>query len=440
MPPVPYSTMIKAQDKEFRFEIRLRLAKEAIRTSIRATARDWDCSRNTVRRWKRRYEKEGLQGLKERSHAPENCPHKISGRLEQKIIRLRKRSGFGPRRLKEEFDLPCGHNAIYRVLKEHDMIRKRKTRRTKKNDLRAIKAKLDAFQQVQMDVKYLTDISRLLPQIRLNGLPSYQYTIRDVRTGLLFVAYADHITKSHACAAAARFLTHLERHGVDTSEVTIQTDNGSEFDGQVIHQTDRGFRHTVEERLDASHRFIPPGCSNANADVETTHQLIEAEFYDRETFSGRRDFLDKAWAWQAYFNLKRKNSYQHWRTPVERMQEVAPHLSEQICLLPPIDLDTLLPESSNRQQESVTQETLRHLTEPGPCPPPPGQHQPRHPDLRLYLCHHYGTDRRPGGSHPPEREKYTRPGDGPGGAVWKKMVLAGIALTVPALAFGLTGG
>jgi len=104
---------------------------------------------------------------------------------------------------------------------------------------------------------YLTDISRLLPQIRHHDWPQYQYTIRDVRTGLLFVACADHITKSHACAAAFRFLTHLERKG-DTSQVTIQTDNGSEFDAQVIHQTDRGFRYTVEGLMDASHWFIPP--------------------------------------------------------------------------------------------------------------------------------------------------------------------------------------
>ena len=379
MPPVCYSTMIKAQDKEFRFEVRLRLAKDAIREGIRPTARRWDCARNTVRRWKRRYEDQGLEGLRERSHAPHSCPHKIPAQLEEKITELRRRSGFGPRRLKEEFDLPCGHGAIYRVLKENGLIREKETRRTKKNDLREVKATVEAFQQVQMDVKYLTDISRLLPQIKLNDLPQYQYTIRDVRTGLLFVAYADHITKSHACAAVARFLTHLERKGVDTSQVTIQTDNGSEFDGQVIHQNDRGFRHTVEEMMDASHRFIPPGCSNANADVETTHQLIEAEFYDREVFSDRRDFLDKAWSWQAYFNLNRKNSYQGWRTPVQRLREAAPSLSEQICLLPPVDLDSLLPTSPDRRGESRTQETIHHLTEPGPDPPPPGQHQPGHP-------------------------------------------------------------
>ncbi|MBS3764200.1 MAG: transposase [Planctomycetes bacterium] len=379
MPPVPYSTMMKSKDKEFRFEIRLRLAQDALKLGVRPTARKWECARNTVKRWKKRYQKEGREGLRERSHAPKSCPHKISQELEEEIVRLRKRSGFGARRLKEEFDLPCGHNAIHRVIREHGLTRKRKTKRQKKNDLRAVKAKLEAFEKVQMDIKYLTDIDRFLPQIRLKGLPSFQYTIRDVRTGLLFVAYADHISKSHACAAVGRFLTHLRRHGVDLSEVTIQTDNGTEFDGQVIHQTDQGFRHVVEDTMEASHRFIPPGCSNANADVETTHNLIETEFYERGIFQDRDEFLAKAWAYQAYFNLNRKNSYQNWKTPIQRLQEAAPELSRKICLLPPVDLDTLLPTAPEQSGESLTEEMLRHLSDPGSRHPPPGQHQPRHP-------------------------------------------------------------
>jgi len=103
--------------------------------------------------------------------------------------------------------------------------------------------------------------------------------------------------------------------------------------------------------------------------VETTHQLIEAALYDREVFSGRLDFLDKAWSWQAYFNLNRKNPYQGWRTPAERLGQAAPNLSGRVCLLPPVDPGSLLPRSPDRRQESRTQEMIKHLTEPGPDPP-----------------------------------------------------------------------
>lgn len=383
MSPVPYSTMVKAKDKEFRFDIRLSMVKDAKRLGIRPTMRRWKCSRNTVRKWLRRYEAEGLQGLKERSHAPKTCPHKVDGKQAQKIIKLRKQSGFGAKRLKMEFDLSCGHNAINRLIRENGLTKKPKTKRQKKNDLRKVKAKLDAFQRVHMDIKYLTDIPAFLPQIRLRGLPSFQYTIRDVKTGLLFLSYGNSISKTLACVCVSRFLSHLRAFDVDLSKVTIQTDNGTEFDGQMISPTDRGFRHIIEA-FKANHRFIPPGCSNANAEVESSHALIEREFYEREQSEDTDDFLAKAWAYQAYFNISRPNSYQNWRTPLERLEEAAPKLSGKIALLPPHFLDNLQSyycATPKHREETRDEEILRNLTRPASRPPPAGQHQPGHPDI-----------------------------------------------------------
>ena len=378
MPPVRYSTMIKAKDEKFRFQTRLSLVKDARRDGIRPTARRWECSRNTVRRWLRRYEAQGLEGLREKSHAPRSCPHKVDGEQAQEIVKLRKESGLGAKRLKAEFGLSCSHDAIQRIIRENGLTRRRKTKRQKKNDLREVKAKLDAFENVQMDIKYLNDIPHYLPQMRLRGLPGFQYTIRDVRTGLLFLAYGRSVSKSLACICVARFLAHIRQFGVDLEQVTIQTDNGTEFDGQVINPTDRGFTHIIEA-LGASHRFIPPGCSNANADVETTHALIEREFFEREDSADPQEFLAKAWAYQAYFNISRKNSYQRWRTPLARLRQAAPELSDKVALLPPILLDNFQPKANQWEEESWSQGTMRNLTDPAARPPPAGQHQPRTP-------------------------------------------------------------
>ena len=362
-----------AKDQTFRFDQRRRLAQDARRLGVRQTARRWNCARNTVRRWLRRYQAEGLAALKERSHAPKTCPHRLSADLETRILDLRKRTGYGARRLKIEFHLPTGAGAIHRVIRAAGLTRKPKTKRQKKNDLRAVKAALRAFQTVQMDVKYLCDIPRYLPQMRRQRLPQFQYTLRDVRTGLLFVSFADRLSKSHACLCAARFLSHLKAHGVQPGRVTIQTDNGAEFDGQLTGQSDRGFRHVVEELLGAHHRFIPPGCSNANADVETSHNLIECELFDREDFHGRRNFLGKLCTYQDHFNRTRKNSYQGWRTPLERLRLAAPDLDPRLVLLPPIDLDRLLPRAPKRFHLSTSDDILLNLAG--------GQHQPGHPEI-----------------------------------------------------------
>lgn len=58
-----------------------------------------------------------------------------------------------------------------------------------------------------------------------------QYTARDVRSGLLFWAFAQRRSASASAVFAARIQQHLERCGVSLRDLVWQTDNGSEFIG-----------------------------------------------------------------------------------------------------------------------------------------------------------------------------------------------------------------
>ena len=49
--------------------------------------------------WKRRYEEEGLEGLKDRSSAPLHCPTGTHPDVVEKIIYLRQNYHFGPRKI-----------------------------------------------------------------------------------------------------------------------------------------------------------------------------------------------------------------------------------------------------------------------------------------------------------------------------------------------------
>jgi hypothetical protein len=100
----------------------------------------------------------------------------------------------------------------------------------------------------------------------------------------------------------------------------------------------------VEEVWGAKHSFIPPGCCNANTDVESSRGLIEQEFYDLEPFCSREDFLSKAALYQDYFNFVRSNlivtsSYKGARTPWEIINEERPWISPEVLKLPPVFLD-----------------------------------------------------------------------------------------------------
>jgi transposase len=328
--------------KNHKYDLRLHMVRFAIKHGIHAAVREYGCSRNTVRKWLRQFEDDGLEGLKEQSRAPHSCPHKTSKSVERKIIELRKKlPGFGARRLKYEFEVPASEGAIRRIIRQQGLVRKRKRKHQTKRDLREIKKLLAPLHCLQMDVKYLDDIPHYLPFMASLGLPRFQYTIRCVRTGAAFVSYGSELSVTYSEITIRRFLEHLSRHGIDVSKVTVQTDKGSEFDGQAVRKDDRGFTFAIEKLYNAHHRLLLKSNPNANADVESFHSREEPEFFDIECFSSRADFWQKIVTYQHYWNLARLNSYKGFKSPLDILNEADPSISPSVLLLPPVDLDTI---------------------------------------------------------------------------------------------------
>jgi len=126
--------------------------------------------------------------------APHTCPHKTPARLEQQVLKQRARTpGFGARRLKREFGLKPSAGAIARILRQHGLTRRKKRKHQTKRDLRAVKARYAALTHFHMDVKFLNDLPHYWPQMQSLGLPEFQYTIRCLKTGATFLAYASEV-------------------------------------------------------------------------------------------------------------------------------------------------------------------------------------------------------------------------------------------------------
>jgi transposase len=338
----PYYAVIRTDDPKF--ALRHNLVIYALHHGIKAAARHFRCARNSVRKWLRRYRQDHLQGLHARSRAPHRRPHKASPQLERKVLDLRRKTpGFGARRLVAEFDLPLGHNAVGRILRAHGLTRKPKRQYQKKRDLRAVKAAYAPFTRFQMDTKYLTDLPFYWTQMQTLRLPCFQYTIRELSCGAQFLAYSNELSKTYATFAVDRLLAHLAAHGIDPKTVTIQTDLGTEFDGDTVHRQPEGFVGTIEQQWGARHRFNPPACPNANADVESVHSAIEGEFFDAQVFGSRADFFAKVATYQLWYNVARKNSSRGWKSPADLLAAKAPGISPKIFLLHPLALETLLP-------------------------------------------------------------------------------------------------
>ena len=90
--------------------------------TIKEVAGQWSVSRQTLHGWLARYEAEGLDGLKDRSHRPAACPHQMPAELEAMVLELRRaRPYWGARRISLELarknvtEAPS-ESAVYRCL------------------------------------------------------------------------------------------------------------------------------------------------------------------------------------------------------------------------------------------------------------------------------------------------------------------------------------
>jgi len=320
---------------------RLRLVESVRQRGIKPTARLFAATVPTVRKWWRRFQQQGPSGLLERSRAPHHQPRKTTPEIEQRVVALRQQlPTFGARRLIREHDLPISHRALERIWRVHGLLKKRRRKYQRKQDLAHIKAQWALFQQISADTKDLGDIPHYWPQAQRHRLPAVQYTAREVRSGLLFWAFAERRTAAASAVFASRIQQHLDRYGISLRDLVWQTDNGSEFIGGHDKQ---GNRTGFPARLgDSQHVRIPPAAHTYQSDVETVHRLEEDEFFDLETFSSRGDFLAKVHTYQLYFNLARPNSHKENQTPWQIIERLAPRSPLELCLLPPVFLDYYL--------------------------------------------------------------------------------------------------
>src|SRR6266851_3934858 len=219
---------------------RLRLVHSARQRGLKPTARLFATTVPTVRKWLRRYNQQGPSGLVEQSRAPHHQPRKTSPAIQQQVVALRQQlPTFGARRLIREFDLALSHGAVERIWRAHGLLHKRRRKYRRKQDLARIKATWRAFQQISADTKDLNDIPHYWPQAQAFNLPAVEYTARDVRSGLLFWAFAQHRSASASAVFAARIQQHLQRYGVSLRDLVWQTDNGGEFIGSFDRKGQR---------------------------------------------------------------------------------------------------------------------------------------------------------------------------------------------------------
>jgi transposase InsO family protein len=255
-------------------------------------------SRPTLRKWWRRYQKEGLSGLQSQSKRPLHSPNtKLTDSHKRLIVSLRSDRNLGVRRIQSEllrqYEISYALATIHKVLKKYQVNPIRKLR--KKSEFLRYTRPLPG-DRVKMDT------TKIAP-----GL--YQYTSVDDCTRYRVLRLYPRRTATNTLDFIDNVLDEMP-----FPIQRIQTDRGREF-----------FATKVQQKLmDLGIKFRPnkPGSPHLNGKVERSQKTDKTEFYPTVDLLDQR--LEQLLAeWQHYYNWDRPHSAHHGKFPMDKYFELA---------------------------------------------------------------------------------------------------------------------
>ena len=285
---------------------------EEVSGNVAATCRYYGISRQCYYGWLRRYETDGLEGLKDRSSRPHHSPRVTQAEVIEKILWLRKHYHFGPAKiamyLARYHDVTISTSGVWRILKRLGMNRLPASQRYQRRTLRWKRyEKQRPGHQLQVDVKFIEPLGQTGRRKKY-----YQFTAIDDCTRLRVLrAYPRCDQKT-----AIQFIDHVLSK-LPFAVERVQTDNGSEF-GASFHW------HLLDKGID--HVRIKPRTPRLNGKVERSHRIDSEEFYrllEGQVIDDANLFSEKLQEWEDYYNYHRPHGALSGQTPYERLRQKA---------------------------------------------------------------------------------------------------------------------
>jgi transposase InsO family protein len=307
-------------DREARRRLAVLRHVEEVSGNVAMTCRYYGISRPTYYSWLRRYQADGVDGLRTRSRPPRTSPNATRPEVVDKIIHLRRNDHFGPGKiatyLQRYHDVTISVSTVWRILHRLDLGRLPASQRYQRNDRRWKRyEKQRPGHQVQIDVKFVDP----LPRAGKTGVPLkpigrrgkfYQFTAIDDCTRLRIMKIYPTLNQK----TAIQFLDYVLSQ-LPFAVEKIQTDNGAEFGTQFHwHVLDKGIGHV----------YIKPRTPRLNGKVERSHRIDAEEFYrllDGVVVDDVNVFNARLKEWQDYYNYDRPHGGLNGQTPYERLRQ-----------------------------------------------------------------------------------------------------------------------
>jgi transposase InsO family protein len=286
---------------------------EEVTGNVAATCRYYGISRSLFYTWQRRFDAEGVDGLKGRSRRPRTSPNATHTEVVGKIIYLRQNYHFGPGKismyLQRYHQVKISNSGVWRILKRLQMNRLPASQKHKAYDRRWKRyEKQLPGHRVQIDVKFIEPLPAAARGKRRRKF--YQFTAIDDCTRLRVLRIYPRLNQQTAIAFADYVMQRLP-----FQVEVIQTDNGSEF-GAAFHW------HILDKGV--GHIYIKPRTPRLNGKVERSHRIDAEEFYhllDGVVLDDAKVFNDKLQEWEDYYNYHRPHGALDGQTPYERLRQ-----------------------------------------------------------------------------------------------------------------------
>ena len=293
-----------------------------------------------------RKQREG--NLCDRSRMPIHSPNKTSPDIESKVVEIKNKTRFGPKRLskhlKKYYSLKVAYGTIRHILKRN---KDKLTYKIKGGGMSSKREFIDwysakPFEIVQIDLKYIRDQKALTKQqiVQLDtfDVPKYQWGAIDVNSRFKLIGYSREKTWTNGLTWYLWVISWLRKHGV-TSEIVFTVDHGEEFGGKSfmkiteLRKLIKGFGCSLIQ----NHKGHP----EENAHLERSHRTDDDEFYIPRVLKLRdeQSLCDEALGYIYYYNNLREHSSLNDQTPFQYLKQQLPLIDDNIRFVLPIMLD-----------------------------------------------------------------------------------------------------
>jgi transposase InsO family protein len=269
-----------------------------------------------------RFQAEGVDGLKDHSHAPKQVPHRISDEIAALLVKTREaHDDWGPRKIlaylagqHPELKLPAA-STVGDLLKRRGMVQARPPRRVWRHPGRSTITALAPNDMWSVDFK---------GQFRTrDGQTCYPLTVADTLTR--FLLGCDGLGSTGYQGARAVFERLFREYGMPAA---IRSDNGAPFSSRAIAGISR--LSVWWTQLGIHHDRTEPGHPEQNGSHERMHRTLKrATVYPPAADAAEQQ--ERFHAFRAEYNHVRPHEALEMKTPGSRYQPSARTMPERLA-------------------------------------------------------------------------------------------------------------